>query len=128
MFAIYDTEQVVSTNVQEELMLFDSVEVNVIHPYLEIAKNISLSHEYDINKYNCWNYATDLKRALVEANYTDAKIVMGTVDCSAGFNCIGNYPHAWVEVNDMWIESTNGELIQDRSAYKFGYYGNEKYR
>lgn len=103
----------------EKLDIFDKVEVEHIVLYLEIAENIALAREYDLNKYNCWDYATDLKRALIKVGYNNTKIAMGMFD---------DYPHAWVEVNGIWIEATIGEIIlKNNSNYKFGYYGTEKY-
>ena len=107
-----------SVEVSESFTIQDTVTVEHIIPYIEIARNISLINSYDINKYNCWDYSTDLKRALINAGYNDTKIVIGLYD---------DYPHAWVEVNGIWIESTNGEVIKDKTIYKFGYYGTNKY-
>jgi len=71
---------------------------------------------YDAMRYNCWDYATDMAKALREDNIT-ARIVTGTLDGSA---------HAWISVDGTWIEATNGEQIYDRTGYRFGYYSPPK--
>ena len=127
-----------SIGVAQPLMIGDVVAVEHIVPYLNIAKNISLSNNYDSNRYNCWDYATGLKRALLNAGYNDTKIVAGIVDCNSSLfdmkicKLFGG-SHNWIELKlgnqTIWIEATNGQIIteEEKQFYKFGSYSTEKH-
>jgi hypothetical protein len=78
-----------------------------------IAYNISTT-PYHIVYYNCWDFSTDLYNALKERGY-NPKIMMGMTDSYKA--------HAWIELDNEWIESITGQIIYDRSNYKFYYYG-----
>jgi len=101
---------------------------------LDIALLVAQTTPYDVWKYNCWDYATDLKLELAKNGY-DSRIIFGIVNCSSGLfdeqQCkqYGGV-HAWVSVgtspyesNNVWIEATTGNIITDRAPYKMGYYG-----
>ena len=96
-------------------------------PFEDVALSVAQAHEYDINKYNCWDYATDLVKALRSQGYA-AKIAQGMVNCSCTDwfdkkSCTG--VHAWVELI-LPIEATSGTIIPAdvyKRCYTFGYYG-----
>ena len=97
---------------------------------LSIASLIAKT-PYDSLKYNCWDYATDLRLALAKQNIT-SRIITGIVDCNSGlfnFNICKAFggAHDWLDVNGVWIEATSGELITDRSGYRAGYYSFNKF-
>ena len=123
--------QIASINITYE------IQVEKTEPWKEIALNIATSCNYDALKYNCWDYSTDLKRALVKAGY-DAKIVLGIVDCNSGlfdYTICKSFAglHNWVVLKlgnqTIWIEATTGQVIQDENKkyYKLSYPSTEKY-
>jgi len=83
----------------------------------DIAYNISLT-PYDVLKYNCWDFSTDLYTALKKEGFKP-RIIIGTR---------GTGTHAWVELNGEWIDGESGQVIYDRSGYIFpGFYALPKY-
>jgi hypothetical protein len=91
---------------------------------LLIANQIAQT-PYDLLRYNCWDYATDLKIELAKYNYS-SRIAHGIVNCSSE---LFDYDickssggsHSWLEINSTWIEATTGQLITDRTPYHLGY-------
>lgn len=125
-FYIYRT----SVTKYQQITINNKVEIQVTHPYLEIAKEIASTHTYDYKLYNCWDYATDLKKALVKAGYK-TKIALGAVDCSSGLFdtiiCEQNNAHNWIILyldKEVWIEATTGEVIPPENL-RFYHYAQE---
>jgi hypothetical protein len=86
----------------------------------EIALNVSQSHEYELNVFDCTDFSKELIKRLTAWNYK--------ADCIAGFNDNADYkPHTWVEVElngeYIQIEATTGEVIisQDKDSTFEGY-------
>ncbi|UCG95732.1 MAG: hypothetical protein JSV92_01640 [archaeon] len=80
----------------------------------KIVKEVA-EEEYDIRKYNCKNFSQKLSQRLLDQGY-QAKICQGTLrECSRAF-C----GHAWVKVEEIYIEATTGEIINP-SEYEEGY-------
>jgi hypothetical protein len=72
---------------------------------------------YNLVRYNCWDYATDLRVALASHNIS-SEIIAGTYNL---------YAHDWLDVDGTWIETTSGLIITDRSAYRAGYLSFNKF-
>lgn len=75
---------------------------------IEISKNVSSSHMYEFQKFDCTEFSEELSGKLREKGY-DAY-------CVYGIYRPGNYPyHTWTEVNlngtYLEIESTGGFII-----------------
>jgi hypothetical protein len=75
--------------------------------FYSIIQSIVNAHKYDINKYNCWNYATDLKNALKKEGY-NATLIAGMFNYS--------YAHVWVQLDlpdntSFWIDAVDGNII-----------------
>jgi len=109
-----------------EKIVYQEVPIKEIPQYELIAENISNSHAYDnshgdINlNYNCWDFSTDLKKALVNNSYL--------AEISCGF--YKGQSHAWVTLK-IPIEATTGEVVPMdvyKKDYSGGYQCSEKFR
>jgi hypothetical protein len=83
---------------------------------LMLASQVA-SIPYNPIAYNCWDYATDLRIALAEKNIS-SEIITGIFNHQA---------HDWLDVQGVWIEATDGQLITNRSEYHAGYYSFNKF-
>jgi hypothetical protein len=96
---------------------------NMNTSYQDIAQEVTYEREFDIVKWNCWDYSTSLYQRLKENGYI-SKIVQGKTNASGTW--VG---HSWIELR-LYIEATNGNVIpieEYKSNYDFGYYGTEKH-
>ena len=114
-FFIFDNSQ--QSKVLIEDKKFNITYTNPAYKEIElIAKNVSQSHVYELNKYDCTDFTKALVSNLKQEGY-DAYCVVG--------DWIGkkNLFHAWTEVNlsgeIIWVESTTGEIIINKENYKF---------
>ena len=88
----------------------------IYETFSEVAMQVANAHEYKLHKFDCTDFSKELKSKLKERGF-DAYCVFGLLKDA-------DYPlHTWVEVkindyNFIWIEATNGEIIEDRSNYK----------
>lgn len=99
------------------------------YSFYQIIYDVSHNRTFDEVKYNCWDFSTDMVKALQNAGY-NAKIVLGGANCTCEewnkTTCTGS--HAWVEL-DLMVEATNGQILSPESynrCYTFGYYGMPK--
>jgi len=76
--------------------------------FLQMAENVANELPYDREKWNCLDKSRELVRRLKEAGY-DAEIKTGMT--SFGL-------HAWVEIKNIEIESTEGIVIEPPSYKK----------
>lgn len=106
------------TSFIEQPLQIDS-NLNMDNPvwFAYIASNVSASHEYVKDEYDCSEFSTDLWEKLRKAGY-EARVVQGQYGSE-------NESHAWVEVV-VPIEATSGQIIPigeyrqqyDRDAFK----------
>jgi hypothetical protein len=75
----------------------------------DIALLVAQTTPYDVWKYNCWDYATDLKLELAKNGY-DSRIIFGIVDCSSGTKDIQVYwdckPNLYCTKQE-WVRNVN---------------------
>jgi hypothetical protein len=83
---------------------------------MAVMANVSQT-PYDALRYNCWDYATDMRAQLRDLNIT-SRIMMGTLD---------GKPHAWLSAGGYWFDATFDTYVADASSYKFLYYGTGKF-
>jgi hypothetical protein len=79
---------------------------------LMIAQMIAQT-PYDLTAYNCWDYSTDLRNALIKEGES-ARIANGMCNWSS-------QPHAWVEVGTVWINANDGTILNHDTCRKAGY-------
>ena len=82
----------------------------------KIVKDVSKEHDYDPENYNCQNFSRSLKDRLSGEGY-DAKVCYGNLKDCDKFFC----GHAWVKVEEVYIEATTGKIISPVD-YKKGYW------
>ena len=78
---------------------------------LMMAKNVAEEIPYDREEWNCLDKSRELVRRLREAGY-NARVVKGRLllgNNNEGQNVYGG--HAWVEVDNLHIEATSGDII-----------------
>lgn len=78
-----------------------------------IAEDLVKERQYDRNRYNCLNYAQELARRLRDYGY-DVKVCIGKVGWSQDY-------HAWVKIENIYIEATAGKVLTPLEYQKFGY-------
>jgi len=101
----------------EKFISYNLTEETYLSSFYEILKEIA-EERYDTKNYNCKNFSQTLKEKLLENGY-DAKVCYGSL-----INCENVFcGHAWVKVEDLYIEATTGKIISP-SEYAEGY--NEK--
>jgi hypothetical protein len=111
-------------NLSEELNI--SKEINetqiLLNKVLDIAYNVSSSHKYILNKFDCTQFSQTLIKELRKIN-VNAYCVMGYYKVNPEEN-YGNSlsAHTWIEANIdnmiIPIEATDGQFIDDYSQYK----------
>lgn len=80
----------------------------------KFASNVVKEHNFELDKYDCTQYANELARRLKDAGF-DAEAELIQVDCSAdiwGATC-KEYDgrHRIVRLEDVYIEATTGNVI-----------------
>ena len=107
--------------------------IKIITLALIVANSHTYSNDYAY-QYNCWDYSTDLKNALVNEGY-EVYNIAGLYDstCSKDFRLSNAKSHAWVIVKinntSIPIEATKGEIIpieKYTNCYKYGYIQSDK--
>jgi len=93
------------------LLLLPAIAAPLPNParYQEILTITSEVAEQDYSEaYNCRNFTISLTKKLMEAGYKPTTLT--------GY--IRGRCHAWVEVEGIWIETTQGLIIQDHTQYQ----------
>ncbi len=101
----------------EDFLSYDTDEKIYLSSFDEILNKVS-EERYDVKDYNCKNFSQELKENLADEGYY-AKVCYGSLRKCEGVLC----GHAWVKVEDLYIEATTGKIISP-SEYTEGY--NEK--
>jgi len=94
--------------------------------YRELAKIQAESHEYNLETYNCVNYATDFLDVVRKHGYFDSETVVVNVNCDSGLFddaiCRKSNAHMIVKVCD-YIETVSGEPIPTANYDDYGLMG-----
>lgn len=81
-----------------------------------MAKN----HNYEIGSYDCSQFAKELTRRLRDKG-VDAESEVVEVNCTAlGWSCDGMSLHRVVEIDNFYIESVNGAVIDPQNYEAYG--------
>lgn len=85
----------------------------------QFMSSVSDQYDYEINKYDCTQFANELARRLQNKGF-DAETKFITVDCSSSLwnqeQCEDyNGGHRIVEIDDLYLEPTTGDIIDPQN-------------
>lgn len=102
------------TYIQENNIIKETCEQNITREIELIARNVSQSTEYKLNRYDCTQFSRDLVRNLSKINVS-AYCVFGYIKNPNKINVQG---HTFVGLNisgkEIFIESTGGYYISEK--------------
>lgn len=106
---------VTSTPIQENNIIKEKCEENILWQIERIAYNVSGSHEYKFNEFDCTEFSLTLVQELKKINVSSY--------CVFGLIKETSYPlHVWVQLiieNKTYnIEATSGEFILESEYQK----------
>lgn len=124
IFSVFFTLLPVHTQIQPNIIQQPSC-INIFDEISSVADNVSNSHEYKINKYDCTDFSRDLVKELNRTWNVSAYCVFGIIKGEFAGNGykLFNPLHTWVGINisgtEYYIEATAGYIVPNNSMNNY---------